>query len=119
MPRIAEACLMRMPPCRAVTAATCAKTCKIEARPRERDKLKRLEARPPHPVRNEWAIGRLRPAHLRRGVHSAEFGTAARCGPRATTDTPASAQPAAAEAAPRDRAAGVAAVPVTAAVADA
>ena len=53
-----------------------------------------LEAPPPHPARNEWAIGRLRRAPpARTGALSAAFGTAARRGRRATTDIRASAQP--------------------------
>ena len=75
-----------------------------------------LGAAHPRRVRNEWAIGRLHPAHPRRGAPSAAFGRAARCGRRATTDTPVSVQLAAAEAAPRDRAVEAAA-PVTAVVA--
>ena len=114
---------MRMPPCPAVTEGTCAKTCNLEARPRERRSLKELglkglkrlglkglglkgfEAAHPSPARNEWAIGRLHPANPKaKGAPSAAFGRAARCGPRATTDTPVLVQLAAAEAAPRDRA---------------
>ena len=108
---------MRMPRCRAVTEETCAKTCKRGARPRE---PRNLEARPrqqlnhgaPHPEQSAWAIGRLRRVRPRKGAPSAAFVTAARYELRATMDTPASAQRAAAEAAAPATAAAAATVAV-------
>src|SRR5580658_4454988 len=90
MPRIVEACPMRMPLFPAVTEATSAKTCNPGARLQEQ---RSRERRLPNPARRKWAIGRLRPANPRaKGAPSAAFGRAARCGRRATTDTGASAQ---------------------------
>ena len=79
-----------MPPYPAVTGATCVRTCKPVARPRE---WHSLEPAPPRPAENEWAIGRLHPAPpMGTGALSAGFGMAARLARIATTDIRASAQ---------------------------
>ena len=81
-----------------LSEATCARICNRADLPDRRN----LEAPPPNPEPSEWAIGRLRRAHLPRTVAlSAAFGRAARRGRRATMDIPASGPPAAAAEAPR------------------
>ncbi|MGD0438380.1 MAG: hypothetical protein ABSB86_18130 [Bryobacteraceae bacterium] len=78
-----------MPPCPAVTGATCVRTCKPAARPREWHNLDLA----PRPAENEWAIGRLHPAHpVGTGALSVGFGMAARRARIATTDIRASAR---------------------------
>src|ERR1700690_2136593 len=90
MPRIARVYRMRTPPCPTVTEAAFAKTCNPARLPDRRN----LAAPHPDPARNEWAIGKLRPAHPGAiGALSAASGTAARHGRIATTAIRALAQP--------------------------
>src|ERR1700690_16412 len=92
IPRIARECPIRMLPCPTAMEVGSAKIYNLAVHLRA---WRSLAALAPHQEESGWALGRLRLAGI--AALSVEFGTAARRGCKATTDSQASARPGAEE----------------------